>query len=165
MEGLNDLQYINIVNYYLNNKEFQKIKNIKHHGITRYEHSIKVSYYSYKVAKIMHLDYEQIAIGGLLHDFFINEELSKKEAIQYFFSHPKLALKTACENFDLSEKEKDMIRSHMFPVNISIPKYMESWIVSMVDKYVAASEFALKFRFKLKYAYNLFILFIVSYIN
>ena len=59
-------------------------------------------------------------------------------------------------------KEEDMIRSHMFPINLSVPKYAESWIVSMVDKCVATNEFAFKFRFKLKYAYNLFLLFVIS---
>ena len=69
-----DLQYMSIVNNILNNEEFLKIKKIEHHGISRYDHSLKVSYYSYKIAKILHLDYEQTAIGGLLHDFFLSPE-------------------------------------------------------------------------------------------
>lgn len=163
MNGLNDLQYINIVNKYINNSEFQKIKLIEHHGVTRFEHSLKVSYYSYKVAKALRLDYEQTAVGGLLHDFFISpNNRTNIERFESVFTHPKLALKTAESQFNLTVKEKDMIRSHMFPVNISVPKYMESWIVSAVDKCVAAEEFSIKFRFRLKYAYNLLLLFTIS---
>ena len=44
----NDTMYIEIVNNILNNDEFNKIKEIEHHGISRLDHSLKVSYYSYK---------------------------------------------------------------------------------------------------------------------
>ena len=75
MKGQNDIQDRKIVNHILNNEEFLKIKKIEHHGISRYEHSMKVSYYSYKIAKALRLDYEQVARGGLLHDFFLNTYL------------------------------------------------------------------------------------------
>ena len=158
-----DLQYMSIVNNILDNDEFLKIKQIEHHGISRYDHSIKVSYYSYKIAKALHLDYEQTAVGGLLHDFFLSpEDRTQKDRMKSVFTHPKHAVEMAKSQFELTKKEEDMIRSHMFPINLSVPKYGESWIVSMVDKCVATNEFAVKFRFRLKYAYNLFLLFAIS---
>ena len=161
-----DLQYMSIVNNILDNKEFLKIKTIEHHGISRYDHSLKVSYYSYKIAKVLHLDYEQTAVGGLLHDFFLSpENRTQKERLKSVFTHPKQAVAMARTQFELTKKEEDMIRSHMFPINLSVPKYAESWIVSLVDKCVATNEFAIKFRFRLKYAYNLFLLFAISFIK
>ena len=161
-----DLQYMSIVNNILDNDEFSKIKSIEHHGISRYDHSVKVSYYSYKIAKALHLDYEQTAVGGLLHDFFLSpDNRTQKERLTSVFTHPKQAVEMAKSQFDLTNKELDMIRSHMFPINLSVPKYAESWIVSMVDKCVATNEFAIKFRFRLKYAYNLFLLFAISIIK
>lgn len=161
-----DLQYMSIVNNILDNDEFLKIKKIEHHGISRYDHSLKVSYYSYRIAKALHLDYEQTAVGGLLHDFFLSpEDRSQKDRIKSVFTHPKYAVEMAKSQFELTKKEEDMIRSHMFPINLSVPKYAESWIVSMVDKCVATNEFAIKFRFRLKYAYNLFLLFAISFIK
>ena len=154
---------MSIVNNILDNKEFLKIKKIEHHGISRYDHSLKVSYYSYKIAKFLYLDYEQTAVGGLLHDFFLSpEDRTQSDRLKSVFTHPKQAVSMAKNYFNLTTKEEDMIRSHMFPINLSIPKYAESWIVSMVDKCVATNELALKFRFKLKYAYNLFLLFTIS---
>ena len=154
---------MSIVNNILDNDEFLKIRQIEHHGISRYDHSLKVSYYSYRIAKALHLDYEQTAIGGLLHDFFLSpEDRTQSDRLKSVFTHPKQAVSMAKNYFDLTTKEEDMIRSHMFPINLSIPKYAESWIVSMVDKCVATNELALKFRFKLKYAYNLFLLFTIS---
>ena len=161
-----DLQYMSIVNNILDNEEFMKIKKIEHHGISRFDHSLKVSYYSYKIAKILHLDYEQTAVGGLLHDFFLSpENRTQKERMKSVFTQPKQAVEMARTQFELTKKEEDMIRSHMFPINLSVPKYAESWIVSMVDKCVATNEFAIKFRFRLKYAYNLFLLFAISFIK
>jgi len=161
-----DLEFMRIVNNILENKEFNKIKTIEHHGVSRFDHSMRVAYYSYKVAKLMHLDYVGTARGGLLHDFFLSpEDRTSKDRFISTFVHPKKALETAKSHFDLTKKEEDMIRSHMFPINPSVPKYAESWIVSTVDKVVAVEELSLKFKFKIKYAYSLLMLFMFNFIR
>ena len=166
MNSLNDLQYMNIVDKYINNKKFQKTKSIEQHGITRFEHSLKVSYYSYKIAKLLRLNYRETAVGGLLHDFFISSNnMGKKEKFSLFFSHPKYALKTASDEFELTILEKDIIRNHMFSTTPAVPKYLESWIVCLVDKCIATKEFSFKFRGQLRYAYNLFVFFIIGIIK
>lgn len=161
-----DREYRQIVYHILVNEEFHKIKSIEHHGVTRYDHSLKVSYYSYKIAKFLHLDYEETARGGLLHDFFLsNEKRSSKERFISTFVHPKKAVKKAEENFNLTEKEKDMIRTHMFPVNLAVPKFAESWIVSLVDKAVAVLEFERTFQYRLAYIFNIYFLLFLNYIR
>ena len=138
----NNCQYTNIVEDILNNQGFLKIGDCKHHGITRLEHSVRVSYYSYLIAKKMKLNYIAAARGGLLHDFFTKEDLSaKKQKLSVVF-HPYEALENACNNFQVTEIEKDIIINHMFPtLPHKIPKYLESWLVSIVDKIVATYEF------------------------
>lgn len=161
-----DLEFIRIVEHILDNEEFKKIKKIEHHGVNRYDHSVSVAYYSYKVAKLMRLDYKETARGGLLHDFFMSpEDRTKTDRFISTFVHPKHALNTAKSHFELSKKEEDMIRSHMFPINISVPKYAESWIVSTVDKIVAINELSLKVKFRVKYAYSLALLFMINFIR
>ena len=163
---LKDNEYMSITKDILDNTEFMKMDEIEHHGITRLNHSLKVSYYSYKLSKILHLDYKETARGGLLHDFFFSPEVrDSKQKFISTFTHPAKALETANKYFVLSKKEQDMIRSHMFPINISIPKYAESWIVSLVDKIVAVSELSLKYKFKFRYAYNVVLLFILGFIK
>ena len=148
-----DNEFNQIIKDILEHNEFQKMRNIEHHGITRLDHSLKVSYYSYKIAKAMHLDYTETARGGLLHDFFFSpEERNSKDRFLSTFTHPVKAIETANTHFELSKKEQDMIRSHMFPINISVPKYLESWVVSGIDKVVAISELSLKYKFKFRYA-------------
>lgn len=56
------------------------------------------------------------------------------------FTHPKTALRNAERDFDLSERECDIISKHMFPLTLVPPMHRESWIVSMADKYCALRE-------------------------
>lgn len=162
----NDINYINIVNNILENEEFNKIKSIEHHGTSRYNHSLRVSYYSYKVAKLLKLDYKEVARAGLLHDFFLSDDnRTQLERLKSTFDHPKKAVLKASENFEISEKEKDIIRTHMFPINIAVPKYAESWIVNLVDKAVGTLEFSRKYSYKLGYLANLYILFLFNYLK
>ena len=139
----NNIEYTNIINNIINNDEFQKISDCSHHGITRLEHSLRVSYFSYKTSKFLHLNARETARAGLLHDFFVTENMSEKEKIVSCFKHPKKALKNADDIFILSDMERDIIYSHMFPLIITRPpKYLESWLVSVVDKIVAIYEFS-----------------------
>ena len=54
--------------------------------------------------------------------------------------HPKLALRNAERLTELSELEKDIITKHMWLCSTAIPKYKESYVVSLVDKYSAVYE-------------------------
>ena len=81
--------------------------------ITRFDHSMKVSYYSYKVAKLLHLDYRQTARGGLLHDFFLSPEVrSKKERFVSFIN------KVVVSNLSIGEQtSKDSLLRRIKKVN------------------------------------------------
>lgn len=158
-----DEHYKSIVEDILENDEFNKIKDIEHHGVTRFDHSVKVSYYSYKISKALGLDYLQTARGGLLHDFFLSEEeRTTKDRLVSTFVHPKKAVEKAQEQFNLTKKEADMIRSHMFPINLSVPRYLESWVVSMVDKWIGLMEFNKKYSYQIKTVMNLYVIFLIN---
>ena len=138
----NDYEYIDLVNDILNHDKFTKLKNCIHHGTNRFEHSLRVSYYSYKVTKKLKLNYIETARGGLLHDFFENDDLTEKKQKLSMFFHPYSALANAKKYFNTTRLEEDIIMNHMFPsLPHKIPKNIESWIVSMVDKAVATYEF------------------------
>lgn len=138
----NDLEYYNIISDILENNKFKETDNCRHHGLSRMDHSIKVSYYSYKIAKKLRLNYQSTARAGLLHDFFINSDLEGTKGKLSVFFHPYKSLENSNNNFYLSDMEKDIIISHMFPtLPHKIPKYLESWLVSLVDKIVATYEF------------------------
>lgn len=164
-----DQEYLQIIDNIMKNDEFTKIENIKHHNTNRLNHSMKVSYYSYKIAKKLKLDYEDVARGGLLHDFYtdkISECEKVKDKIKLFSTqHPKDAVNNSLTYFDLSDKEINIIETHMFPIDYKIPKYAESWLVSIVDKILSLGEVSRKFSYKLTYVFNLYILFLLNIIK
>ena len=95
----------------------------------------------------MKLNYKEVARAGLLHDFFLSENNTNKDKMKSMFVHSKKSLKNSESLFYLTDREKDIIYTHMFPLNVArVPKYMESWIVSLVDKCVAIYEFSCTFR-------------------
>jgi len=150
-----DKEYKKIVKDILRNVEFKKISNIEHHGISRMEHSVKISYYSYRIAKKLRMDYVSVARGGLLHDFFLDgDERNYKRRFLDTFTHPKKALNTTIEYFNINAIEKNIIVSHMFPFYISIPKYKESLLVNLVDKVIGSLEMLRGFGYKFKYQFN-----------
>lgn len=158
-----DKEYKKIVKDIFRNNNFKRMYNIEHHGISRMEHSIKISYYSYKIAKLLKLDYVSVARGGLLHDFYLDgDERDVKNKFIDTFIHPKKTLKTSIDNFEINDIEKNIIISHMFPIYFSIPKYKESILVNLVDKVIGCKEllrgFRCKFKYKLVYNYLLIIL-------
>lgn len=127
-----DKEFYNIVKDIINNEEFLKLREIKHHGINRYNHCVRVSYYTYKVAKMLGLNYYEATRGAMLHDFFLDETV-KDGSYRALTKHPKYALENSIKNFALTDREKDIIKSHMFPVNLTLPRYKESWLVDLVD--------------------------------
>ena len=57
-------------------------------------------------------------------------------------NQPVDVIENSAKYFSLNEKEKDIIITHMFPtLPHKVPKYLESWLVSLVDKAVATYEF------------------------
>ena len=163
---ITDEEFLKLVEDILDNKEFNKLGDINHHGITRLDHSIRVSYYSYKITKSLGLNYEITARAGMLHDFFIsNIDRTKKERFLSTFTHPKYAVENSLKNFDIDEIGKNIIESHMFPIYKSLPKYSESWIVSLVDKISAIFEFAWSFNKKIVYYSNIILIIIINYIK
>lgn len=141
-----DEEYYSLVSDILEHKEVLKMKDFIQHGQTNcYEHCLNVSYYSYLICKKLGLDAKSAARGGMLHDLFLydwhlqdssNVPLFKKHA----FSHPYIALKNAKKYFNLNRKEKDIIVKHMWPVTIILPKYKESYIITLVDKICCVAE-------------------------
>lgn len=136
-------------------EELEKLKNDprielmkkyrQHKNSTTYDHVCHVAEMSHKIEKGLHLhdiDEQAMLRGAVLHDYY-----------QYDFrdhpigpwrhgtSHAGQALENAEAAFELSDKEKDIIYSHMWPLNLThLPHSREAWIVSVADKVCAVKE-------------------------
>jgi len=54
--------------------------------------------------------------------------------------HPRIAVRNARKITDLNAKEEDIIIKHMWGATLAPPRYKESFVVTMVDKYWAVKE-------------------------
>jgi uncharacterized protein len=164
MNKYKDSEFHRIVKPLLDNCPFEETKKEKHHGITRYEHSMRVAYFSYKVTKILHLDYKETTEAALLHDFF-TDEVKEKNGLARLRQHPTCAVENAKKYFELSDKQEDIIKTHMFPVTFTPPKYLESWIVDLVDDAASIYERATTMKDSIKTAVSFIFVFIINYIK
>ncbi len=151
-----------VVKDILNNPEFNKLKNELHHGITRYDHSLRVAKYTYKMCKLFKIKkIEEVTRAALLHDFYIDEQFNNETPKERLTIHPKLAAENSNKHFGITKLQENIIKSHMFPLKGEIPKHKESWLVTLADKSVATYEMP---RFKLSGALSVYALFIINFI-
>jgi uncharacterized protein len=87
------------------------------------------------------VDYASLIKGALLHDYFLYDWHDRSNGYRlHAFSHARKALQNACEDFELTPKEKNIILRHMFPLTPIPPYYLESWIICVADKFCALKE-------------------------
>ena len=139
------LEFYSIVADIISNSTVQEMKKYRqHYNTSTFEHCFNVAYISYKICKILKLDYVSVSRAAMVHDLFLYNWRGGKKAKKFTelhaFSHPKTALENASKLFDLTSKEKDIIVKHMWPLTLALPKYPVSFIVTFVDKYSALQE-------------------------
>lgn len=121
-----------------------QMKKYPQHGNTNcYQHCLHVAYYNYRICALMGLRAKEAARAGMLHDLFLYDWHTHaiETGIRFHgVKHPKAALKIAQENFQLSDLEKDMILKHMWPLTVVPPKYPETFVICLVDKFCSICE-------------------------
>ncbi|MGT2887777.1 HD domain-containing protein [Streptococcus didelphis] len=147
MDYKKDSEFMEHVGSLIEHPRFQRLDGIvQHHHSTRLEHSINVAYTSYRLAKRFGWDAKSTARGGLLHDFFYYDWRIQKFNKSHAWVHPRIALRNAKKLTDINKKEEDIILKHMWGATIAFPRYKESYIVTLVDKYWAIKEAATPLR-------------------
>lgn len=107
-----------------------------------FHHSALVSYWSWRIASCLGLDARAAARGGLLHDLYLYDWTKQRPSNGRWHGteHPRQALRNAEALFALNDKERDIILKHMWPLTLVPYRYLESLVVSCVDKVSAAAE-------------------------
>lgn len=144
----NKKQYFECINDLIATSSVKKMNEIPHHvNINCLKHSIYVSYISFLLSRSLGLDFKASARGGLLHDLFLYDwKIETNRRKLHLFSHPYTALDNASSLFDLTEKEKDIIEKHMWPLTVKLPKFKESFVVGCADKFCALMEMLFIYR-------------------
>ena len=155
-------EFESIVNDILINNEFKELDNELHHGISRMGHCIRVAKGTYRVTKTFNMNYKSATRAALMHDFYTDKDLETKNGFTALFDHPTKAAEIASKYYNLTSLERNIIESHMFPFGYKMPKYKESWIVSLVDKTVAVYEM---YRYKLSLKLGIYLIFAFNMIT
>jgi len=139
--------YYPLVSDIIGCEQLGELKNITHHiSTTRFQHCLNVSYYSYLLCRKLHLNARSAARAGLLHDLFYYDRKEYNSSrgrgqLSHSAMHAKMAAENAAGVTEISPLERDMIEKHMWPATRPFPKYRESYVITVVDKYCAVLEF------------------------
>lgn len=149
-------EFNEIVADIIKNDVFKNLENEAHHGITRLDHSLNVARVTYFFAKKAKMkNYKLITRAALLHDLFTDDEVNGKLSL---VTHPSVAADNAKKEFQVTDLEYSMIKSHMFPLSVNLPKNKESVLLLTTDKIVATYEM-LKYKLPLYSGMCYFLLF------
>ena len=119
---------------------------IQHGDVSVYEHVVSVARASAAAGASLErmgvrVDRPSLIRGALLHDYFLYDWHDPDPSHRlHGFTHPAAALARALEDFELTERERNIIARHMFPLVPIPPTCREAWIVCMADKACALHE-------------------------
>ena len=121
----------------------QEMKNFIQHGsITTYEHCLRVARMAFQLNRRLHAgaDERVLVAAGFLHDYYLYDWHNHGDHL-HGFHHPLIAARNAGRDFDLDEKAKKAIESHMWPLTfLHAPTSREAWLVTLADKICSAEE-------------------------
>lgn len=134
--------FLDCVSDLLVSEDVQKMCCFTQHGdTTTFDHCLMVSFSSFRFCRKFNLDYRAAARGGLLHDLFLYDWHDKKlRSNLHGFHHPSIALRNADSVFDLDDKEREIIKRHMWPLTVVPPKCREAYVICYFDKSCTVKE-------------------------
>lgn len=108
-----------------------------------YEHCLNVAYQNFCICKRLGLDARSAARGGMLHDLFLYDWRghSRKTGDRlHAITHPVAAYRNARKYFSLNPVEREVIAKHMWPLSVFPPRYPETYVICLTDKYCGSME-------------------------
>ena len=123
--------------------EHQRCANYIQHGDTTVQqHAISVALMATNLARKTHLkyDYRSLVRGALLHDYFLYDWHEKGHCKFHGYRHASIALHNAAEDFAITPIEADIIKKHMWPLNLVPPRCREAFMVTLSDKICSLKE-------------------------
>ena len=115
--------------------QVQKMRLYIQHGDTDcLLHCLCVSYLCYRICRFLHLHAGEMARAALLHDLFLYDWHAPSHPRWHGFRHPGRALYEAERITSLTKREISIIKRHMWPLTLIPPRYVESYVIILVDK-------------------------------
>lgn len=119
--------------------------HIQHGNMTVNNHCMNVAKYSIAISEKLGIpcQKEELIRGALLHDYFLYDwhvgDYAKPYKLHGLY-HPGRALRNALKEYQLTPREQDIIKKHMWPLTVVPPMCREAWIVTAADKWCSLME-------------------------
>ena len=141
-KSIREREFLSLTRELLDSDQVRMMGRWRHHGpVTTLDHSLFVAFSSYRLARFLGLDTRAAARGGLLHDLYLYDSRDRSaHPGNQCFDHPRAAARNAAGLTDLSDKERNIILSHMWPLGGQLPRSREAWLVDLVDTVCATLE-------------------------
>ena len=120
----------------------QMERYIQHGRVSTLDHVLRVACKAVRWSRGMRMRVreDELIRGALLHDYYLydwHDPTNKGHATK----HPLRALKKAEGDFSLTDRERNIISAHMWPLPPTrIPRYREAWLVCLADKWCSLEE-------------------------
>jgi len=140
-----------------NDPRILRLKDIQQHrGSNTYYHILKVTRTAYRYARrsLMHVNYEDLITGAMLHDYFLYDWRKDRSKLKrHGHRHPKIAKANAIRDFQVNKRVQNIIVSHMWPINcFHFHTCLEGHLVSLADKSVSIREALTSRKYKERHA-------------
>jgi uncharacterized protein len=140
-------EYVNLTGDLLSDELVKSMKQYRHHQDTNtHFHSVYVSYTVLKICEALEvINTREIVRASLLHDFYLYQWYTEKHEEYHIWYHPKESVKNIEKHFGaLTDIQRNMILSHMFPTCVELPKSKGAWILTLADKKCALDDYITK---------------------
>ncbi|MBR3317252.1 MAG: phosphohydrolase [Atopobiaceae bacterium] len=121
----------------------QEMRHFPQHGcVSTYDHVVRVSRTALRWSRALpiRVHEHELVRGALLHDYYLYD-WHDPQNVGHATRHPLRALRNAEEDFGLTERERNIIASHMWPLPPTrIPRCVEAWVVCAADKWCSLVE-------------------------
>ena len=98
---------------------------IQHGTVTTYEHCLRVTRIAYWLNLHWHCHADEVSLvrGAFLHDFYLYDWHNCSNITHWHgFKHPLIARYNADAVFQLNNKERNIIQTHMWPLTAPLPR-------------------------------------------
>ncbi|MCR4923163.1 MAG: HD domain-containing protein [Lachnospiraceae bacterium] len=127
----------------ISDPKIRKMDRYTQHGsVSTFRHCYRVAKKSYDMSRWLNLKVNtgEMLKGAMLHDYFLYDWHNRGDKL-HGYHHPHVALKNALKDFSLTNKEQNIIKSHMWPLTIThIPRSREAILVCIADKICSIEE-------------------------
>lgn len=125
---------------------------IQHSDMTVFQHCAHVAYISCLLCVKLgiRVSWNELIRAALLHDYFLYDWHNGPAVnFKHAFGHPTFAARNAAKDYQLTRKEVQIIKRHMWPLTFVPPTCREGWIVVLADKICTILEVGRKERVRL----------------